>query len=80
MKCVCGTKLCKPKMVSDILDHPVLQMPISLPVISSADTFAELYLFINASFNACSHILLIRPKSNIELNASLSSPVITPTD
>ena len=55
-------------------------MPISLPIISSADTSAELYLFINASFNACGHILLIRPKSNIELNASLSSPVITPTD
>ena len=23
MICVCGTKLCKLKMVSDILDHPV---------------------------------------------------------
>ena len=23
MVCVCGTKLCKLKMVSDILDHPV---------------------------------------------------------
>ena len=55
-------------------------MPISLPVIIPADKSAVLYLFTNASFNACSHILLIRPQSNIELNESLSSPVITPTD
>ena len=26
MICVCGTKLCKLKMVSDILDHPVYGM------------------------------------------------------
>ena len=37
MICVCGSKLCKLKMVSDILDHPVyatrigLRQSLSLP-------------------------------------------------
>ena len=28
MICVCGTKLCKLKMVSDILDHPVCRIKL----------------------------------------------------
>ena len=44
MICVCGTKLCKLKMVSDILDHPVLMLSLVIHVQKSSPQKTQSWL------------------------------------